>query len=261
MNGSPASRLAVAFLWLLPCGELAAQSAPQRPSEPTPVLVELFTSEGCSSCPPADELLRHVNRRPTADGQLIVGISEHVTYWNRLGWSDPFSSDSFTARQSAYGERFHLDDVYTPQIVVNGRKQILGSDAPALLSAVKDQLDKPTVPLNILSARRNGNTLEVQFRVGALAGYQHLELIAAFTDDADVSHVARGENAGRDLHHVAVARSIARLTTITEAGEQTSHVALPLADPAPGLHGHTLILFLQSAKLGPVVGTAIQAIP
>jgi hypothetical protein len=79
------------------------------------VLVELFTSEGCSSCPPADALLRKINGKYTDSGQLIVGVSEHVTYWNYLGWSVPFSSEAYTERQSAYGLRFHLDSVCTPQ--------------------------------------------------------------------------------------------------------------------------------------------------
>src|ERR1700722_11498503 len=93
------------------------------------VLVELFTCEGCSSCPPADALLQKVNGKYSDADQLIVGVSEHVTYWNGLGWSDPFSSSAYTERQNAYGQRFHLDSVYTPQIVVNGQEQIVGSDS------------------------------------------------------------------------------------------------------------------------------------
>jgi len=92
------------------------------------VLVELFTSEGCSSCPPADALLRAIDGKRTEAGQLVVGISEHVTYWNRLGWADPFSSDVYTARQDGYRSHFRLDSAYTPQVVVNGEREVLGSD-------------------------------------------------------------------------------------------------------------------------------------
>jgi hypothetical protein len=95
------------------------------------VLVELFTSGGCSSCPPADALLQKVNGKYSDAGQLIVCVSEHVTYWNGLGWSDPFSSPAYTERQNAYGQRFHLDSVYTPQIVVNGRSRLLAVTAPS----------------------------------------------------------------------------------------------------------------------------------
>ena len=98
-----------------------------------PVLVELFTSEGCSSCPPADELLRQVqSSRSHSQGQLIIGLSEHVTYWNQLGWKDPFSAEEFTVRQNEYSNRFHTEGPYTPQMVVNGREQFVGSDRAGL---------------------------------------------------------------------------------------------------------------------------------
>lgn len=115
-----------------------AQAAPVAEKVPAAVLVELFTSEGCSSCPPADALLRQVNGMRTQAGQLIVGVSEHVTYWNNLGWADPFSSAVYTNRQNGYGERFRLDSVYTPQMVVNGAKQFVGSDRGQLQAALED---------------------------------------------------------------------------------------------------------------------------
>ena len=115
---------------------LQAQTGADVPAQKV-VLVELFTSEGCSSCPPADALLRQVNRTRTTADQLVVGISEHVTYWNGLGWSDPFSSPAYTDRQNAYSERFHLEGVYTPQMVINGAEQIVGSDQAALVRAVQ----------------------------------------------------------------------------------------------------------------------------
>src|ERR1700723_4794887 len=126
------------------------------------VLVELFTSEGCSSCPPADELLRKVNGSQTSAGQLVVGISEHVTYWNSLGWSDPYSSSLYTERQNAYSERFHLEGVYTPQMVINGAEQIVGSDRAALLHAVQQEgAQQPRISLRILSFSVAANTLTV----------------------------------------------------------------------------------------------------
>jgi hypothetical protein len=95
-------------------------------------IVELFTSEGCSSCPPADALLRQINLTQTADKQLIVGISEHVTYWNDLGWKDPYSSPVFTDRQNTYAERLSLQGPYTPQMVLNGRDQFVGAHSPRM---------------------------------------------------------------------------------------------------------------------------------
>ncbi|MCU1263294.1 MAG: hypothetical protein JWO80_6179, partial [Bryobacterales bacterium] len=95
----------------------------------TPVVVELFTSEGCSSCPPADKLLAEIERaQPVANAQVLV-LSEHVDYWNRLGWRDPFSSVQFSQRQSDYSAAFQKDGVYTPQMVVDGRAEFVGSNA------------------------------------------------------------------------------------------------------------------------------------
>src|SRR5579863_9542303 len=100
-----------------------AGAADVASSGAAPVLVELFTSEGCSSCPPADLLLRQINLKQTDAGQLIVGISEHVTYWNDLGWKDPYSLPVFTDRQSVYASNFSTEGPYTPQMVLNGRDQ------------------------------------------------------------------------------------------------------------------------------------------
>src|SRR5260370_8350553 len=102
------------------------------------VLVELFTSEGCSSCPPADALLQQVNGRCSDSGQLIVGVREHVTYWNSLGWSDPFSSPTYTECQNAYGQRFHLDSVHTPQLITNRHHPIISINSAALLRAIRN---------------------------------------------------------------------------------------------------------------------------
>src|SRR6204780_62241 len=146
-----AAGIAIALTTGLP--GLKAQDKVNTPAQKV-VLVELFTSEGCSSCPPADALLRQVNGSRTSGDQLVVGISEHVTYWNGLGWSDPFSSPAYTDRQNAYSERFHLEGVYTPQMVINGAEQIVGSDRAALLHAVEQEEEqRPRISLRILSLR------------------------------------------------------------------------------------------------------------
>src|SRR5271163_113719 len=106
-------------------------------SSPRPVLVELFTSEGCSSCPPADRLLMELDRKQPALGANIVVRSEHVDYWNSLGWRDPYSSHQWSERQDDYGRSFGLDSVYTPQMVIDGAREVNGSDSRAVLAAVQ----------------------------------------------------------------------------------------------------------------------------
>ena len=218
------------------------------------VLVELFTSEGCSSCPPADALLRQVNGSQTSAGQLVVGISEHVTYWNSLGWSDPFSSPLYTERQNAYSERFHLEGVYTPQMVINGAEQIVGSDRAALLHAVQEEAEeRPRISLRILSLGVAGTTLTVNFSTSGDLPANGADLIAVLTDDSDRSNVLHGENSGRNLAHVAVARSMSRVARVKTSGERTVQIQIPASFQAA--QGHHLILFAQSPGSGRVLGT------
>jgi hypothetical protein len=223
------------------------------------VLVELFTSEGCSSCPPADALLKQVNGSQTSGGQLIVGISEHVTYWNSLGWSDPFSSPVYTERQNAYSERFHLEGVYTPQMVINGAEQIVGSDQAALLHAVeKEDAESSRMALHIVSLSVAQNTLTVNFSTSGDLPAHGADLVAVLADDSDRSSVLRGENSGRLLAHVAVARSITRVARIQAAGERT--VQIPIPASFQNTQGHHLILFAQTPGNGRVLSTDTKAL-
>src|ERR1700690_1257897 len=206
---------------------LQAQTAVDGPA-PKVVLIELFTSEGCSSCPPADALLRQVNGTRTTGDQLVVGISEHVTYWNGLGWSDPFSSPAYTDRQNAYSERFHLEGVYTPQMVINGAEQIVGSDRVALVRAVQaEQAQHPPVSLRFSSSNGVGNTLAVNFSISGDGPAQGPDLMAVLADDSDRSSVLHGENSGQTLAHVAVARSISHVARVQAAGERTEQIQIP----------------------------------
>jgi hypothetical protein len=221
---------------------------------PTSVaIVELFTSEGCSSCPPADALLRQINLKQTSAGQLIVGISEHVTYWNDLGWKDPFSLPVFTDRQSVYASRLSPEGPYTPQMVLNGRDQFVGSDAGALERALRDDARRSHLNLSILSSALSSSGLDMKFSLTGETS-RPLDIIAVLTDDADQSNVLRGENGGRLVQHVSVARLLTRVTTIRGDGEQSVHVTVPNGFQ-PGT-GHHLILFAQEQHQGAILGAA-----
>ncbi len=237
-------------------GQGAAEGTPDHASF---AVVELFTSEGCSSCPPADALLQKIHLKTTEAGQLIVGISEHVTYWNHQGWKDPFSAQEFTDRQSTYASRMSPEGPYTPQMVVNGRDQFVGSDAGALLKALKANANRPQVDLRILSAAVDGSGLSLRFSLQGQVAHS-LDIIAVITDDTDRSTVLRGENSGKSLAHVSVARMLTRVATIRAGGEQAVRVALPANVDGKNGSGHHLILLAQEQHQGAIVGAAIRPI-
>ena len=124
-----------------------------------PVLLELFTSEGCSDCPPADRLLGELDQNQPVPGAELIVLSEHVDYWDRLGWRDPFSSPQYTARQQEYASKFSRDGVYTPQLVVDGRFGFVGSDGREAVSAIQKAIREPKVAIAIAKVRRSPNSL------------------------------------------------------------------------------------------------------
>ena len=184
-----------------PAGKVAGSS--------TPVLVELFTSEGCSSCPPADALLSRLGRTQPVQGADAIVLEEHVDYWDRLGWKDPFSSEVATARQAEYGEAFGGNQVYTPQMIVDGRAQFVGNAEGAALRAIRtaSQAAKPAVQLSW----EPGDVLAIKIEPLGQSGTQpdnQAELYLAVAENRLRSDVKRGENAGRALEHDGVSRQM-----------------------------------------------------
>ncbi len=221
-------------------------------SAPHPVLVELFTSEGCSSCPPADALLKKINGYRVSSGQLVVALSEHVTYWNQLGWADPFSAETWTDRQSRYGDRFHLDSVYTPQVVVNGDAQMSGGDAQGILRAVRAEGSTSALQLRIDAASAQPGAISVTYTVTGSASAA-VELYAVIADDMATSSVLRGENSGRTLMHVAVARNLTRIGSVKTDGTVTISLHSPgVIKGQPETPRH-LVLFAQAPGQGKVL--------
>lgn len=247
------------FLIAVATGLFALPASAQSPATANrvPVLVELFTSEGCSDCPPADALLERLDATqavPTADA---IVLSEHVTYWNHEGWRDPFSLDDIDERQTEYVQRFGLQSSYTPQMVVDGATQFVGSNAAALEAALVHAAQTPKQQLTIENPHWDGGA--VSFTVHGPAG-SNADLIAALAANATRSEVARGENAGRTLHHVAVARVIKDFGSKAADGR-------PLKLSSGGLdHGTEakapvrLVVFLADRKNGHVVAVAEQTL-
>ncbi len=177
-----------------------------------PVLVELFTSEGCSSCPPADKLLADIERKqPIPNAQVLV-LSEHVDYWNRLGWRDPFSTRGFSERQSAYADKFKNDGVYTPQMVVDGRAEFVGSDGNKAREAIVAAANEPKAHIEVTS----GDKLTVN--VDKIPGNADSDVLLAITEANLRIDVRNGENSGRILAHTGVVR---RLTVLGRSHDGT----------------------------------------
>src|SRR5712672_3378806 len=134
-----------------------------------PVLLELFTSEGCSSCPPADRLLEILDQKQPVAGSELIVLSEHVDYWDRLGWRDPFSSPQYAARQQEYASKFSRDGVYTPQLVVDGRFGFVGSDGREAVSAIQKAIREPKIAIAIANVTRAGNQVSAHIELPASA--------------------------------------------------------------------------------------------
>jgi hypothetical protein len=201
-------------------------ASPVPDAKPTPVIVELFTSEGCSSCPPADALLSRLGRTQPVSGADIIILEEHVDYWDRLGWKDPFSSEEATARQNEYDMSFAGFEVYTPQMVVDGRAKFVGNSDSDALRAIRtaSQAPKPVVHLSW----NKDDTLEIHVdplnNTAERDGQQVFMVVAENMLRSDVKH---GENAGRALEHNGVVRQLLPLAKIdVTPAEFSSSVAV-----------------------------------
>jgi hypothetical protein len=215
--------------------------------QPAPVLVELFTSEGCSSCPPADALLAQLERGQLVPGVTVIAMSEHVDYWNHLGWSDPFSSTQMTSRQQSYAARFGSQGPYTPQMVVDGVEEFVGSDSSRARRAVALSAGKQKV--EVTAGLVSPGTLHV----GVPANRAAADVFVAMVYDPDPSQVARGENSGRRLVHVSVVKSLKRVGDVSRS--KGFDASLPVADDAR-LANPRAVIFVQERNQGRVLGSA-----
>jgi hypothetical protein len=192
----------------------SALNAPD--AKPTPVIVELFTSEGCSSCPPADALLSRLGRTQPISGAEIIILEEHVDYWDRLGWKDPFSSEAATARQNEYDLSFAGYEVYTPQMIVDGRAKFVGNSDSDALRAIRtaSQAPKPAVQLSWDKDDNLAIHVDPVSNTAERDGQQLFLVVAENMLHSDVKH---GENAGRALEHNGVVRQLLPLAKIDAA--------------------------------------------
>ncbi len=240
----------------------SGESTSVRGADATPILVELFTSEGCSSCPPADRLLQKFDSQPIAGAQLIV-LSEHVDYWNHIGWKDPYSNHSYSERQSGYGETFRLASVYTPQMVVDGSSEFNGSDSGLADKAFAKAVGAPKIPVRLSSISTDAsNILHAHIEVGTLAptfGSAQAEVFVVVALSRAESQVSAGENAGHKLTHVAVVRRFTKIGVLRRGQALAQDVQLKL-DPGSDPRNLRLIAFVQEPRQGRVLGATAMLV-
>jgi len=256
-----ASLLAVSAL-----GDVAAKRRPGFPSseENGPrrfVIAELFTSEGCSSCPPAEALLKHLSEEQPIDGVQVIALEEHVDYWNHLGWTDPFSSRQFSERQEQYASTFHNDGVYTPQLIIDGSGEVVGSRSREAEEVIRRaaSLPKASITLKEMSEGKNG---EATFQVSVASlpstvSSHKLELWIAVTERGLQSDVQAGENSGLRLQHAAVVRSLRKLEARDSAARFQSQVTVQVSR-AWRRENLAVIAFLVDSSSHRIAGIARQ---
>ena len=170
----------------------------------TPVVVELFTSQGCSSCPPADALIHDIANDPALRGRVIP-LAFHVDYWDSLGWRDPFSSAEWTQRQARYARTMHLSSAYTPQAVVNGTREFVGSNRSALNAALEKASNEKSRSEITLTVRRDSDLLIADIHANVATNE---DLMLAIVEDGVTTKIEHGENAGRTLTNDAIVRKL-----------------------------------------------------
>jgi hypothetical protein len=218
-----------------------------------PVVVELFTSEGCSSCPPADALLAELSAKQPVSGVEIIVLGEHVDYWNYIGWTDRFSSAQWTKRQQAYVQRMKLESAYTPQVVIDGKTQLVGGDRGAAITAITGSAQQPK-PV-VIGLRIAGDKLSVTIK-----GQKPVEgeVVMALTENNLTTEVRAGENGGRTLRHTAVTRMLLPLGVM----HGNSFNAMKEIKVAPEWNRKELraVVFVQQKDQGQILGAGSIAV-
>jgi hypothetical protein len=227
----------------------------------TPVVVELFTSEGCSSCPPADALLARLAEEQLPGNVQLIALEEHVDYWNSLSWTDPFSSRDFTSRQYVYAGALGNGNPYTPQMVVDGTVEFVGSQSQKARETILKAASKTKIPVMLAQNNPNGTDAgNFSVKVGKLEGTSRgdvAEVWLAITETGLHSAVTGGENAGEDVHHAALVRSVRRIGE-AKADSETSFAGderIPLQKEWKR-ENLRAVLFVQGKKSRRILGAA-----
>lgn len=212
-------------------------------------LIELFTSEGCSSCPPADALVAKIEKEN--EGKSVYILAYHVDYWDRLGWKDTFSDAKFSARQNQYADWLKLKTIYTPQIVVNGSKEFVGSEEGTLRKSISTELLKPTKNiLKISLSKSDQKNLYLNYQTNQKTDGYHL--IVALVSPKASNKILWGENKGKTLSHVQIVR---QFTTVDLSGKTDGFTKISLANTKQD-NNMEVIAFLQDNSTGRITAAS-----
>jgi len=231
----------------------------QSEAKRIPVLVELFTSEGCSSCPPADAFLAQLEKEQPVAGSEIIALEEHVDYWDHQGWNDPYSSADWTARQVVYVDHLKENSSFTPQIVVDGQHSVIGGREREILQAIMDASREPRADVSLTEESGAGGPVNLHVRVGKFTATPGdlPEVWLGVAERNLSSSVTGGENAGKELRHSAVLRSLKKLGTATAPGESSYEGAAAIKLKREWKRENLeWIAFVQEKKSRKVLGAA-----
>ncbi|GAB5524865.1 MAG: hypothetical protein Roseis2KO_27370 [Roseivirga sp.] len=224
-----------------------------QPENQGAVVIELFTSQGCSSCPAADRLLSEFIDQSANRELPVYGLSFHVDYWNHLGWKDPFSAREFTERQYRYADKFGNRGVYTPQMVVNGKKEFVGSSKREASSAIRTALAaSPTVALKATEIAKSKNMIKLSYELNGTADGTIINI--ALVERGISTDVTRGENRGRKLSHDNVVRGF-KQKAASENGKASLNLPKDL-----DLKKSSLILYAQDSDSYEILGATRVAL-
>jgi hypothetical protein len=243
-------------------GSLSTAKSQRSTSETgrKPVVVELFTSEGCSSCPPADALLQKLQAQQPVGGAEIIALEEHVDYWNHDGWVDPYSSPEWTERQQVYAS-LNRNDAYTPEMVVDGRSQFVGNNEREALREIEKAAQAWKIDVSITAKQEADGSQHLTVSIGRLhenPANDIPEVWLAVTEDGLTSSVSHGENSGRVLHHVATLRSLRKIGMPDLGGGAVTFRADPVSKISPRWNVENLrvTVFVQEKRSRRILGAA-----
>jgi hypothetical protein len=223
-----------------------------------PILLELFTSEGCSSCPPADALVEKLDASQPVPGAQLIVLSEHVDYWDHDGWKDPNSSPAMTERQEAYVHALGLDSPYTPQIIVDGTSILHVGDPHQIANLLHDAATTPKDPVRIgeVSIDAGSSVFHARIEADGNSDRRNADVYLAIALDRVESQVLRGENGGRHLTHVAVVQQLTKIGTLQKGKsfDETVHLRFKAGTDPKNVR---IVAFVQEPGPGKLLGAAL----